>query len=104
MNLVRPFKRRDSLAISIAILKAAKRGMRKTGSRIFITDAQLSSLLGLILCTSQVSLFFVAAKLRLRCSPRRTLALLSFHWAADCVYVALSFRFEISSKAHSDAL
>jgi predicted transcriptional regulator len=30
MNLVRPFKRRDSLAISIAILKAAKRGMRKT--------------------------------------------------------------------------
>ena len=30
MNLTRPFKRRESLVISIAILKAAKRGIRKT--------------------------------------------------------------------------
>ena len=30
LNLARPFKRRDSLVISIAILKAAKHGIRKT--------------------------------------------------------------------------
>ncbi len=30
MNLTRPFRRRDSLAISIAILKAARHGIRKT--------------------------------------------------------------------------
>jgi predicted transcriptional regulator len=30
LNLTRPFKRRESLVISIAILKAAKHGIRKT--------------------------------------------------------------------------
>lgn len=30
MNLTHPFKRRESLVISIAILKAAKHGIRKT--------------------------------------------------------------------------
>ena len=30
LNLTRPFKRRDSLVISIAILKAAKHGIKKT--------------------------------------------------------------------------
>jgi predicted transcriptional regulator len=39
VNVKYPFKRRESLAISVAILKAAKRGIRKTQ---LISSASLS--------------------------------------------------------------
>ena len=44
MNLTRPFKRRESLVISIAILKAAKHGIRKTHllSSVSMSSEQLN--------------------------------------------------------------